>query len=121
MQWRVLVGILFALVVAVFAVVNVRAEPINYVFGIAYVPLVLIIMGSALLGALAIVVLGAMGRMKLSRENRRLRRENADLQETYRQPHVPVELSPYETASTSDASEQERKPTQQHEQKKSKT
>ena len=79
MQWRVLVGILFALVVAVFAVVNVHVEPINYVFGVAHLPLVLIILGSALLGALALAVLGLMGRMKLATENRRLRREVAQL------------------------------------------
>lgn len=50
-QWSWLVGLLFAIIIAVFSVVNVDSVPINYVFGIAEWPLVLIILGSALLGA----------------------------------------------------------------------
>lgn len=75
MQWRTLLGIVLALIVSVFAVANVHSEAINYVFGVAYVPLVLIILGSALLGALAVGIPGIMGRIRLKNENRRMRRE----------------------------------------------
>lgn len=81
MQWRTILGIVLALIVAIFAVTNVRSEAINYVFGVAYVPLVLIILGSALLGALAVGIPGIMSRMRLKGENRRLRRELDDLGE----------------------------------------
>ena len=50
-QWSWLLGLLFAIIIAVFSVVNVDSVRINYVFGIAEWPLVLIILGSALLGA----------------------------------------------------------------------
>lgn len=50
-QWTWLLGILFAIIIAVFSIVNVEAVPINYVFGEAAWPLVLIILGAALLGA----------------------------------------------------------------------
>ena len=50
-QWTWLLGLLFAIIIAVFSVVNVDAVPINYVFGTAEWPLVLIILCSALLGA----------------------------------------------------------------------
>ena len=50
-QWSWLLGILFAIIIAVFSVMNVESVRINYVFGIAEWPLVLIILGSALLGA----------------------------------------------------------------------
>ena len=50
-QWTWLLGILFAIIIAVFSVVNVDAVPVNYVFGTAEWPLVLVILCSALLGA----------------------------------------------------------------------
>ena len=81
MQWRAVIGIVFALVVAVFAVVNVSVEPINYVFGVAHLPLVLIILGSALLGALAVAALGFVGRMRLLSENRNLRKSLTQMEE----------------------------------------
>ena len=51
-QWSLLIGLIFAVIVAIFAVVNVDSVPVNYVFGSAEWPLILIILGSALLGAL---------------------------------------------------------------------
>lgn len=51
-QWSLLFALIFAVVVAVFAVVNVDTVPVNYVFGTAQWPLILVILGSALLGAL---------------------------------------------------------------------
>lgn len=75
MQWRIVVSIVFALVVALFAVLNVRAVPVAYVFGTRYIPLVLIILGSALFGGLAVGVFGVYGHVRLKAENRRLRKE----------------------------------------------
>ncbi len=51
-QWSLLFALIFAVVVAFFAVANVDEVPVNYVFGSAQWPLILIILGSALLGAL---------------------------------------------------------------------
>ncbi len=50
-QWTWLLGILFAIIIAVFSIANVESVPVNYVFGYAEWPLVLIILCSALLGA----------------------------------------------------------------------
>ncbi|MCY0869255.1 MAG: LapA family protein [Firmicutes bacterium] len=73
MQWRVVAAILFALVVAVFAVVNVHAEPVDFVFVRVHVPLVLIILGAALCGGLAVFAVGLASRVRLVRETRTLR------------------------------------------------
>ena len=51
-QWSLLFGLLFAIIIALFAVYNVDTVPVNYVFGTAQWPLILVILGSALLGAL---------------------------------------------------------------------
>ena len=50
-QWSLLIALIFAVIVAIFAVVNVDDVPVNYVFGTAQLPLILVILGSALLGA----------------------------------------------------------------------
>jgi len=50
-QWTWLLGILFAIIIAVFSIANVNPVQFNYIIGQAEWPLVLIILGSALLGA----------------------------------------------------------------------
>lgn len=69
-QWTWLLGILFAIIIAVFSVMNVEAVPVNYVFGTAEWPLVLVILCSALLGA-AISGFVAMFRAVLGRHERK--------------------------------------------------
>lgn len=60
-QWNLLFGLLFAIVIALFAIVNVDAVQVNYIFGEAQWPLILIILCSAFLGAI-ISILVAMFR-----------------------------------------------------------
>lgn len=50
-EWTWIISILFAVIIAVFSVMNVEPVLVNYVFGTAQWPLVLVILGSALLGA----------------------------------------------------------------------
>lgn len=50
-QWTWIIGLLFAIIIAIFSVMNVDSVPVNYVFGTAEWPLVLVILGAALLGA----------------------------------------------------------------------
>ncbi|MCG7336951.1 lipopolysaccharide assembly protein LapA domain-containing protein [Sporosarcina sp. ACRSM] len=51
-QWNLLFGLLFAIVIALFAIVNVEAVKVNYIFGEAQWPLILVVLGSAFLGAI---------------------------------------------------------------------
>lgn len=48
-QWTFAVGLIFAIIIAIFATVNVDSVQVNYVFGEAR-PLILIILGSVLIG-----------------------------------------------------------------------
>lgn len=50
MQWTFVVGLIFAIIIAIFATVNVEKVPVDYVFGEAYWPLILVILGSLLVG-----------------------------------------------------------------------
>ena len=51
MQWSLILSILFAIVIAVFAVLNIEPVQVNYLFGNTQMPLILIILFTALLGA----------------------------------------------------------------------
>jgi len=69
-QWNLLLGLLFAIIIAIFAVVNVDAVQVNYVFGQAQWPLILIILGAALLGAM---VSGFVAMFLSFQSNRRIK------------------------------------------------
>ncbi|WP_409271016.1 lipopolysaccharide assembly LapA domain-containing protein [Neobacillus sp. SCS-31] len=78
-QWSLLLAILFAVVIAVFAVMNVEPVEVDYFFGIAHWPLILVILGSVLAG---VVIMGAVGTrriMALKKELRKVRKERDEL------------------------------------------
>ncbi|MDI2588218.1 lipopolysaccharide assembly protein LapA domain-containing protein [Psychrobacillus sp. NEAU-3TGS] len=74
-QWSLLFGLIFAVVIALFAVYNVDAVPVNYVFGTADWPLILVILGSALLGALLSGTVAIYRSFMLSRKVKHLEKE----------------------------------------------
>ena len=50
-QWTLVVGLIFAIIIAIFATVNVeKRSRLDYVFGEAHWPLILVILGSVLIG-----------------------------------------------------------------------
>lgn len=77
LQWLLLIGLIFAVIIAVFAVVNVEDVPVNYVFGEAEWPLILVILASALLGFLLSSVLAIMRNYQLQRKIKALQKEVA--------------------------------------------
>ena len=77
LQWLILVGLVFAVIIAVFAVVNVDEVPVNYVFGEAEWPLILVILASALLGFLLSGVLAIMRQYQMQRKIKALQKEMA--------------------------------------------
>lgn len=107
-QWGLVVALVFALIIAVFSVVNVDPVQVNYVFGTAEWPLVLVILGSVLMGAILVLGFGMVKYYKLRRELKRLQKENNALTEersvSETQPEVdgqpPVEDSPLNEEST---------------------
>lgn len=57
-QWSLLAGLIFALITAVFAVINVEPVRVNLLFGNVQLPLILLILGCTLLGG---VIVGSYG------------------------------------------------------------
>jgi putative membrane protein len=74
-QWSILLGIVFAFLIAIFAVINVDAVKVHYVFGTARWPLVLVILGSVVMGAIIVGAVGFVKMFSLRLENKRLEEE----------------------------------------------
>ena len=76
-QWLILLALIFAVIIAAFAVVNVDAVPVNYIFGEAEFPLILVILASALLGFLLSGVVAIARTYSLQRKVKSLQKEVA--------------------------------------------
>ncbi|QRF24501.1 DUF1049 domain-containing protein [Alicyclobacillus sp. TC] len=91
-QGRLILALLFAVIVAIFAVINVHQEPINFLFATAYVPLVLIILGSAAAGGIIVGSFGLVSQLRLRRKCSQL--ENELSERTARMEELEQQLSP---------------------------
>ncbi|MCF6408630.1 LapA family protein [Pseudalkalibacillus salsuginis] len=78
-EWSFIIVLLFSIIVAVFAVINVKAVEVDYLVGTAHWPLVLVILGSAMLGALVVGFAGSARLYSMKKEIRSLRKRNEHL------------------------------------------
>ena len=82
LQWYMILGIVFAIIVAVFAVVNVEKVDVNYVFGTAHWPLILVILGSVAMGGVIIGSVMAVRIVSLTRQIKNLKNEQTAYHES---------------------------------------
>ncbi|WP_456278156.1 LapA family protein [Bacillus sp. AK128] len=78
-QWTLIIALVFALIVAIFAVINVNPVSVDYLFGTASWPLILVILGSAAMGAFAVGAAGLFRVLLLQKRVRQLQKENEQL------------------------------------------
>ncbi|AST98203.1 LapA family protein [Shouchella clausii] len=83
-QTAFIIGIIAAIIIAVFAVLNVESVPVNLLVVKAQWPLILVILGSVLLGA---IVAGMMSLMKVLQLNAEIKRLRTAKQANADQPH----------------------------------
>ncbi|KYC91540.1 lipopolysaccharide assembly protein LapA domain-containing protein [Heyndrickxia sporothermodurans] len=77
-QWNLLLALIVVLVIAIFSVINVEPVTVNYLFGKADWPLILVIIGSVLLGALLAGLIGMMKIYQLQKALKRAENNNVD-------------------------------------------
>lgn len=80
-QGYVIIALIFALIVAIFAVINGEAVTVDYLFGTGEIPLILVILISVLMGGLITGGFGIFRLIKIQKELHQLRQENQRLQE----------------------------------------
>ncbi len=93
-QWTLIFALIFALIIALFAVFNVETVPVNFIVGVRSLPLILIILGSTLLGGLIIGLFGIVLQYRLQRKVKQLQKEleqfkQAAQTETEENPQTP--------------------------------
>lgn len=77
LQWMYFIGIIFALIIALFAVLNVERVQVNYLFGHAEWPLILIVIGSVLIGSLITGLMSSVKMASLRKKIKILEKEKA--------------------------------------------
>lgn len=75
-QWSLILALIFALITAVFAVINVDPVKVNFLFGSVSLPLILLILGCTLLGG---IIVGAFGIYRGYRLQKQVKALNAKL------------------------------------------
>ncbi|OIJ07710.1 hypothetical protein BKP35_18715 [Anaerobacillus arseniciselenatis] len=108
-QWGLIIGLFVALLIAIFAVINMDVVTVNYVFGTAEWPLVIVIISSVLMGGILVGGVGLYGIYKiraelkaLKLENDELRKKNAQLNksnQTSKKGAIPTQTSKKEIPS----------------------
>lgn len=73
-QWTLIFALAFALLTAVFAVINVEPVRVNFLFAETNTPLILVILTSTLLGGLIVGLFGIIRQYRLQRTIRGLER-----------------------------------------------
>lgn len=94
MQWSLIAGLLFALLTAVFAVINVDSVNVNLLFGTVHIPLILLIIGCTLIGGIIVGSYGIYRQYQMQKEIKSLAGQLIHIQEaTGYTPVVPEEAS----------------------------
>ncbi|MGG6313430.1 LapA family protein [Paenibacillus macerans] len=92
-QWSLILALVFALITAVFAVINVDPVQVNLLFGSVSLPLILLILGSTLLGGIIIGSFGIYRGYRLQREVKSLKAKLVHIQDatgyTFPEPEKP--------------------------------
>lgn len=78
-QSLLIAALLFAFIIAWFAVINVEQVEVDFAFTKANVPLILVILASTLLGGLTVGLFGAIRQIKLQRTVRTLEKQVAEM------------------------------------------
>ncbi|WP_082053784.1 LapA family protein [Gordoniibacillus kamchatkensis] len=79
-QWTLISALVFALLTAVFAVINVEPVEVNFGFAKTSTPLILVILTSTLLGGLIVGLFGIIRQYRLQRRIRGLEKRLHELE-----------------------------------------
>ncbi|MFD2618195.1 LapA family protein [Terrilactibacillus laevilacticus] len=72
-QWRILFVLILVLIIALLSVANVDPVSVNYLFGMVDLPLIVVIIGSLLIGALLVGIISSLRIIQLQKKIRQLK------------------------------------------------
>jgi|SRR5699024_288796 len=77
-QWALIIGLIFALLISIIAIINFESVSFNYIFGEIEMPLIIIILISAILGALTSGMFSIVKIFNLNREIKMLKGKSSE-------------------------------------------
>lgn len=80
-QWSLIAGLIFALITAIFAVINVDPVQVNFGFDVVNIPLILVILGCVLIGGIIVGSYGIFRQYKLQKQIKSLNAELTKLRD----------------------------------------
>ena len=80
-QWIFVSALVFAVIIAIFSVVNVKAVPVDFIFVDVELPMILVILGSALAGGLVVGIIGTVRYLQWRQEMNELKRKLQDVEQ----------------------------------------
>ncbi|GAA3008842.1 LapA family protein [Tetragenococcus solitarius] len=81
-QWRIILGLVLTLLIVLFAVMNNMDVPINFGFSQLTAPLVIIIIGSAFLGAIVIALVATSTIWQQRKKIKKLKKQLGELEQS---------------------------------------
>lgn len=94
-QWKVILGFLLVLIIVIFAVLNNQEVPVNFGFSKLYGPLILVIIGSAIIGALVVFLTSSTTMFQQKRQVKQLQSRIEEF-ETGNQEKLAEEKASYQ-------------------------
>lgn len=85
-QWFIILALVFALITAIFAVINVESVQVNFLFTTTDTPLILVILASTLLGGLTVGLFGIFRQYRLQKQIRDLQKKLDAIEDEHKQP-----------------------------------
>lgn len=107
MQFYLVLALLFALAVAVFSINNPTPVPIRFLFWTYQAPLVIVILGSAVFGAIIVFLLGISKQYGLVRKVRLLENQNKNLSKHLEKKEAAEKETIKNEAAAKEAAEKE--------------
>lgn len=104
-QWSLILALVFALITAVFAVINVDTVEVNLLFGTVGLPKILLILGCTLLGGIIVGSFGIFRGYRLQKQVKTLNAKLVHIQEAtgYVFPETKPEELPAEEQPTTNS------------------
>ncbi|HIY58849.1 MAG TPA: DUF1049 domain-containing protein [Candidatus Tetragenococcus pullicola] len=81
-QWRIVAGLILTLLIVIFAVLNNSPVSINFAFTKVTIPLIVVIIGAAFIGAIIVSLVSTGTLWQQKRENKKLMQQVNELQST---------------------------------------
>lgn len=95
-QWKVIVGFLLVLLIVLFAVLNSQEVPVSFGFSSFNSPLIIVIIGSALIGALVVFLTSSANLFQQRKQIKQLEQQVKDF-ETDHDKKVDQAVADYKT------------------------